>query len=179
MNGLPERYESAVDKAIREAQERGEFDNLPGKGQPLPGLDGPVDDLWWVRGYVRREGLTADDLLPESLHLRRQLERLDDTVAGLPTERAVREHVAALNRQIVRARIVPDGPAVVLRRADPEEVVARWRAARSARPTAPPTPPPAGAPASRVRTWWRGRGGARRSDRTDPSGTARSTRRRR
>ncbi|MFQ5340820.1 MAG: DnaJ family domain-containing protein [Anaerolineae bacterium] len=31
----PQDWESVVDKAIREAQERGEFDNLPGKGRPL------------------------------------------------------------------------------------------------------------------------------------------------
>ncbi|WP_445188578.1 J-domain-containing protein [Pseudonocardia sp. Cha107L01] len=58
------RYESVIDEQIRKAQERGDFDNLPGKGKPLPGLDGPDDDLWWVRGYIRREGLSGDALLP-------------------------------------------------------------------------------------------------------------------
>jgi len=32
---LPQ-WESAVDKQIREAQERGDFDHLPGQGKPLP-----------------------------------------------------------------------------------------------------------------------------------------------
>jgi DnaJ family protein C protein 28 len=31
----PRNWESWIDQQIREAQERGEFDNLPGKGQPL------------------------------------------------------------------------------------------------------------------------------------------------
>ncbi len=31
----PRQWESAVDKQIREAEERGEFDNLPGRGKPL------------------------------------------------------------------------------------------------------------------------------------------------
>lgn len=31
------RYESVVDRQIRQARERGEFDNLPGMGKPLPG----------------------------------------------------------------------------------------------------------------------------------------------
>ena len=36
---------------IREVQgERGEFDNLPGAGKPLPGLDGTDDPDWWVKG---------------------------------------------------------------------------------------------------------------------------------
>src|ERR671931_357603 len=33
----PRADESAVEKQIREAQERGEFDNLPGAGKPLSG----------------------------------------------------------------------------------------------------------------------------------------------
>lgn len=163
MSARPERYESAVDRAIREAQERGEFDNLPGKGKPLPGLDTPVDELWWVRDYVRREGLTSEDLPPEPLRLRRQLEQLDDTVAELGSERTVREHVTALNRQIVRARIVADGPPVMLRRADVDEVVARWRARRAS--TRPPVAPPPAVTApvdtARTRPWWRRRQRAR------------------
>ena len=36
-----ERWESAVDRAIREAQRRGEFDDLPGHGKPLCLEDNP------------------------------------------------------------------------------------------------------------------------------------------
>ena len=31
----PRDWESAIDQQIREAQEQGKFDNLPGKGKPL------------------------------------------------------------------------------------------------------------------------------------------------
>lgn len=31
----PKDWESWIDQAIREAQERGEFDDLPGRGKPL------------------------------------------------------------------------------------------------------------------------------------------------
>jgi len=148
----PDHYESAVEKAIREAQERGQFDNLPTSGKPLPGLDGPDDELWWVRNYVRREGLSGEEFLPESLLLRRQRERIDDAVANLRTEQAVRDHVEDLNRQIKRARLVSSGPPVVVRPADVDEVVARWRAAQPG-PTAAPPPP---RPVVR-RPWWRRR----------------------
>ena len=145
-----------MDRQIREAQERGEFDDLPGKGKPLRGLDGPHDDLWWVRDYIRREGLPAEALLPESLQLRKQLERLGETVAELPSERAVREHVDELNRQIRRARVVPSGPPVVLPLADPDGAVVRWRAARRRPVTAAAGAPRpvAGGPARRP-SWWR------------------------
>ena len=148
-----DHYESAVEKAIREAQERGQFDNLPHSGKPLPGLDGPDDELWWVRSYVRREGLSGEELLPESLLLRRQRERIDDTVAPLRTEQAVRDHVEDLNRQIRRARLASSGPPVILRLVVADDVVARWRARRPSPSAA--QPPPEQPPAARRRTWWR------------------------
>ena len=146
-------YESAVEKAIREAQERGQFDNLSTSGKPLPGLDGPDDELWWVRNYVRREGLSGEEFLPEPLLLRRQSERIDDTVAPLRTEQAVRDHVEELNRQIRRARLATSGPPVILRLLVADDVVARWRARQPGRSTA--QPPPEQPVVARRRTWWR------------------------
>lgn len=49
-----DRYENHVDRLIRESIERGEFDDLPGKGKPIPGAGSVDDDLWWVRRWVRR-----------------------------------------------------------------------------------------------------------------------------
>ncbi len=62
-------WESWIDRQIREAEERGEFDDLPGAGEPLPGLDKPFDELWWVKDKLRREGLTY---MPPSLAVRRR-----------------------------------------------------------------------------------------------------------
>jgi Domain of unknown function (DUF1992) len=39
-------WESWIDRQVREAEERGEFDDLPGAGRPIPGLDKPFDELW-------------------------------------------------------------------------------------------------------------------------------------
>jgi hypothetical protein len=64
-------YETWVDRMIREAQERGDFDNLPA-GKPIPNLDRPwtLDD--WAREMIEREGVS---ILPPGLELRRQVER--------------------------------------------------------------------------------------------------------
>src|SRR5699024_6269776 len=40
--GVP--IHSWLDRLIHEAEERGEFEDLPGFGKPLPGLDKPVDE---------------------------------------------------------------------------------------------------------------------------------------
>ena len=46
------RWEDPVERQIREAIERGEFDNLPGTGKPLHTADqGPG---WWIRRYLDR-----------------------------------------------------------------------------------------------------------------------------
>lgn len=124
------RYESLIDQQIRMAQERGDFDDLPGMGKPLPGRGTPDDDLWWLKDYVRREGLSAEAMLPTSLRLAKQLERLPETVRRLASEPAVRDVVAELNRQIDEYLRAPSGPHVPLRPADPDAVVARWRAER-------------------------------------------------
>jgi hypothetical protein len=117
-----------VDQQIRMAQERGEFDNLPGLGKPLPGKGSHDDELWWVRGYLRREGLSGTAMLPPSLQLAREIELLPETVRALPTEQAVRETVERLNRRIAEHLLVPSGPPVPLRPVDAEPLVAQWRA---------------------------------------------------
>ncbi|MGF7123392.1 DUF1992 domain-containing protein [Rhodococcus sp. BE178] len=122
-------FESWVETQIRNAYERGDFENLAGAGKPIP--SGDADD--WVRGYLRRQGLSADDLLPEPLRLRKDIERLPDTVRGARTEHEVRAEVARLNRRIAEWLRNPSGPQVPIRRVDVDEVLARWRAGRGTR----------------------------------------------
>lgn len=54
-------HESVVERRIREAMERGEFDDLPGKGEPLPDAGKPYDELWWVRNWLKRNELQRPD----------------------------------------------------------------------------------------------------------------------
>lgn len=148
-----DRFESVVDQQIRAAQERGEFDNLPGAGQPLPGRGQPDDDLWWVRQYVRREGISTDALLPTPLQLAREIERLPETIGRLDTEPEVRAAVRELNRRIAEHLAAPAGPRVPVRPVNTDAVVAQWRAARqSDADQSQPSGPP-----GRRRRWFRRR----------------------
>lgn len=124
------RWESVLDRQVREAQERGAFDDLPGAGRPLPGLDGPDDELWWVRGWIRREGLSTDALLPPSLQLRKEVDALPETLRQLATEEAVRQVVRELNARIVAFLRAPSGPRVRIGRVDADRAVRQWRRAR-------------------------------------------------
>ena len=124
-------YESSVDRQLREAQERGEFDNLPGAGKPLPGAGGEYDEDWWVKDWLRREGGT-EAVLPPTLAVRRERAEIERFVDRRTSERAVRDYVAALNEQIRKARVgLLDGPPTLLPPLDADAVVQGWRERRS------------------------------------------------
>ncbi|NUP27693.1 MAG: DUF1992 domain-containing protein [Nocardia sp.] len=121
-------FESWVDRKIREATERGEFENLPGAGKPLPGAGNPYhDENAWLRDYLRREGVSGDAMLPPSLLLRRDVERLPETVRDAGSEAEVRSTVTELNRRIVDWLRMPAGPQIPIAPVDADEVVREWR----------------------------------------------------
>ncbi|MEV5828221.1 DUF1992 domain-containing protein [Spirillospora sp. NPDC052242] len=150
-------FETWIDRQIRQAQERGEFDDLPGAGKPLPRLDRPFSVEQWAVDKARSEGLDTEVMLPEPLRLRKEIDRLPDTVRDLRSEREVRELVADLNRRVAESLRRPSELPIVVRRVDPEAVVEQWRDARprAATPPAPPSPPPAERPGRRLFRWWR------------------------
>jgi hypothetical protein len=123
-------YESSIDRQLREAQERGEFDNLQGAGQPLPGYGSEYDEDWWVKDWIRREGDSAG-ALPPTLALRREREDLERIIDRKPSEQAVREYVAAFNEQLRKARAgLLDGPPTLLPPVDADDAVRGWRLRR-------------------------------------------------
>jgi len=124
-----ERYESWVDRQVREAQERGEFDDLPGAGRPIPGLGGTHDPNWWVKGLIEREKIPAP--LPPALALRREVEQLPATLADLRDESVVRTLVEDLNQRILDLRRrPPEGVPLFVATVDVDGALARWRESR-------------------------------------------------
>ena len=122
-------YESHIDRQIREAQEQGQFDNLPGAGKPLPDHGELYDEDWWIKDLARREGLPGG--VPPTLRLRREVEDLPERLPSLRTEERVRAVVEDLNTRIEQARRgLMDGPPALLSALDPDAVVRRWRAGR-------------------------------------------------
>ncbi|MFD9811844.1 DUF1992 domain-containing protein [Streptomyces sp. NPDC059080] len=118
-------FESWIDKQIREAQERGDFAGLPGVGKPLPGLDKPYDELWWVKDKMAREDLSY---LPPSLALRKEAEEAAQTAAAAPSEAALRRILTVVNEKIRAALRAPlEGPPLGLTPFDIEERAREWR----------------------------------------------------
>ncbi len=154
-----EQQQTWVDVQIKQAQERGDFDDLPGFGKPIKDLDGRSDPDWWLKRFVEREKITG--VLPPALQVRRDDADLDAKLDGLPAEREVREAVEEFNEAVRRARFQPlGGPPMITDPRDVEVEVTRWRERRDARrrQAAAEAPPPA--PASeqpRRRRRWRRR----------------------
>jgi DnaJ-like protein len=125
-------WETWIDAQIRVARENGVFDNLPGAGKPLPNLGQEYDPLWWVKQLVKREQIS---ILPPSLELLRKVETELVAIERLHDEASVRRRVATLNVEIAKVNAtVVEGPPTRLGTLDADQVVARWRRARSANP---------------------------------------------
>lgn len=117
------QFENWIDRQIREAMERGEFDNLPGAGKPLE-LDSSED--WWIKAKIKAENLDA--VLPGPLALRREVEGITDAVADCRSEAEVRERCEAMNERIRDYYRRPEtGRRIIVRLVDVDAVVAGWR----------------------------------------------------
>jgi hypothetical protein len=118
-------WESWIDRQVREATERGEFDHLPGAGQPIPNLDKPFDELWWVKDKLRREGLTY---MAPSVALRKQTYDARQAALRARSEAEVRQIIEAINERIREAnRAGIAGPPLMLVPYDVERIIAEWR----------------------------------------------------
>ncbi|MBM6402737.1 DUF1992 domain-containing protein [Phycicoccus sp. CSK15P-2] len=152
------RYESPVERAIREAQERGEFDDLPGAGKPLD-LGDPNDPMWWVRALAEREQLDFTGALPPAVALRKEAATFPGSLVGLGSEDSVRAVLDDYNRRVRRDRLRPPDPGMpqlLAPTVDVEDLVEQWRASR-ATTLPPPVEQPPGAEARRRHWWWRRR----------------------
>src|SRR5262245_25591850 len=96
----PLSWDRLAEERIRAAQEQGRFENLSGFGKPIPGIDEPHDELWWVKEKLKQEQISS---LPPALEIRLDVEKTLAAVATLTTEHAVRHEIGLLNERIRKA----------------------------------------------------------------------------
>ncbi len=119
-----------ADFQIRKAIARGDFDDLPGSGEPI-GLPDQHDPEWWIRSLIEREHVA---LLPPSIQLRKDDAALDARLDQLVDEKAVRREIDDFNARVIRARYeLPAGPPLITMPRDPDTTVAEWADRRAAR----------------------------------------------
>jgi hypothetical protein len=141
-----EQQQTWVDLQVRQAMERGDFDDLPGAGKPIDNLGTSHDPDWWVKQLIERERVTG--VLPPALQLRKDDAELDAALDRLTSEREVRDELGGFNRRVVEARRqLQGGPPVITPTRDVDAEVEQWRERRRARLAdrrTPAAPPPTG-----------------------------------
>lgn len=85
-------YVGPVERSIRDAIARGEFDNLPGAGKLLPDLDREYDPDWWARRYL--DEARAHDAADE---MRRTIRKELPFLRTMPDRTAAAARIAELN----------------------------------------------------------------------------------
>ncbi|MBD3923645.1 DUF1992 domain-containing protein [Nocardioides cavernae] len=146
---------SWVDLQVRRAMERGEFDDLPGRGKPIEDLGVDHDPDWWVKKLVERENIA---LLPPALALRKEDAELDGRLDEITAESEVRREVEDFNKRVIEIRRqLQGGPPVITAPRDVDAEVAAWGERRTARVEAQRAAVAAARPERPERRWWRRR----------------------
>ena len=144
-------WESLIDQKIREAMERGEFDDLPGKGQPIDTSENPFEDpeMRLAHRMLRNAGFAPSwieerkDIDAELEIARNQLSRtwmILQRARGTENERAAtarwekavadfRNRVKQLNRRILVWNLKVPAPGWQRRVIDAEPEIEQIRAA--------------------------------------------------
>jgi hypothetical protein len=118
-------FETWIDRQIREAQDRGEFEDLSSKGRPIAAFDEHRDELWWIRGLVQREQI---ETLPPTLKLRKDVDAARARIAAATSESDVRDIVAEINARIRDVnRKATSGPPSNLMPFDVDQTLEAWR----------------------------------------------------
>ncbi|MCW2829434.1 MAG: hypothetical protein JWP31_126 [Aeromicrobium sp.] len=116
---------------VEQAMRRGDFDQLPGAGKPIPGIDRPHDPDWWIKRLVEREKISV---LPPALALRKEDARLDDVLDRETTAEGVCRVVDDFNARIIDARRqLQGGPPVITPLRDRDLEVVAWSQRRTDR----------------------------------------------
>jgi len=127
-----QRQHEYVDLQIKQAMERGDFDDLPGAGKPIKNLGTQHDPNWWVKQLIEREKITG--VLPPALQLRKDDAELDARLDRHTAESEVRRALEDFNTRVLKARYTPvDGPPLVTMTRDVESEVEAWRERRLVR----------------------------------------------
>lgn len=118
---------------IREATERGEFDNLAGMGKPLD-LSDSDDPDWWVKRKIRDENLDSSALLPMPLQLRKEAQGFPESLSDVGAEDDVRAILLDFNRRVREAHLSTRSglPALITAHTvDVDDMIRRWRSLRT------------------------------------------------
>ncbi|MFC1533896.1 DnaJ family domain-containing protein [Thermodesulfobacteriota bacterium] len=96
-------YRKIVEKRIKEAVKKGEFDNLPGKGEPL-NLDddlGVPEDLRLAYRILKNA-----NCLPPEIELKKEIKQMEEMLENIPDEKEKYRQIKKINFKITQLNIM-------------------------------------------------------------------------
>ena len=98
-------FQKIVEKRIKEAQERGDFDDLPGHGEPIN-----IEDDSHIPEDMRLayKILKNADCIPPELQLRKEIRRMEDMLDGIPDEKEKYRQIKRINYKIMQLNMIRD-----------------------------------------------------------------------
>ena len=96
-------YLKIVEQRIKEALEKGEFDNLPGQGEPLSLEDDSrvPEDL-----RLAYKVLKNADCLPPELELKKEIRQMEDMLENIPDEKEKYRQIKKINYKIMKLNMM-------------------------------------------------------------------------
>jgi hypothetical protein len=103
-------FQKIIEQRIKEAQERGEFDDLPGSGEPLKIEDDShiPEDLRLAYKVLRNA-----DCLPPELELKKEIRQMEDMLEHIPDEREKYRQIKKINYKIMQLNMMGKKPLLL------------------------------------------------------------------
>jgi len=104
-------FQKIIEKRIKEAQKRGEFDELPGSGEPLN-----IEDDSHVPEDLRLayKILKNADCLPPELALKKEIRQMEDMLEKIPDEKEKYRQIKRINYKILQLNMMGRGSSPLL-----------------------------------------------------------------
>ena len=96
-------HQKIAERRINEALEKGEFDDLPGRGEPLP-----LEDDSHVPEDLRLayKVLKNADCLPPEIELRKEIRQMEDMLESIPDEKEKYRQIKRINLKITQLNMM-------------------------------------------------------------------------
>jgi hypothetical protein len=103
-------FQKIIEQRIKEAQERGEFDDLPGRGEPLKIEDDShiPEDLRLAYKVLRNA-----DFLPPELELKKEIRQMEDMLEHIADEREKYRQIKRINYKIMQLNMMRKKPLLL------------------------------------------------------------------
>ncbi|MCD6305187.1 MAG: DUF1992 domain-containing protein [Deltaproteobacteria bacterium] len=96
-------FQKIVEKRIQEAQGKGDFENLPGSGQPIQLEDDShiPEELRLAYKILKNAGC-----IPPELQLQKDIRQMEDMLEGIPDEKQKYRQIKKINYQIMKLNMM-------------------------------------------------------------------------